>query len=164
MMRQMDTEDMRIQIEPAKEEDVPEIVRIMESANMHKVPSPEMPELDWKCFFVAIMDGEIVGAAGYKILSATDAKTTLMAVLPEYRRFGIGRSLQERRMSALKQKGIQRLVTNADIPETIAWYKKYFGYKEIGKLKKLHEFGRTDIDEWTTLQIDLTAWRENHGE
>lgn len=154
---------MTINIEPAKEKDIPEILGIMKTANMHNVPSAEMPELDWNCFFVAVLDGKIVGAAGYKILSPTEAKTTLMAVLPEYRRFGLGRSLQERRMAALSEMGIRVLITNADIPETIAWYKKHFGYREIGRLKKVHAFGRADIDEWTTLLTDLDIWRKDHG-
>ncbi len=149
---------MNVSIERASEGDMPAILEIMKTVNMHYVPSPEMPEIDWKCFFIAKVDGKIVGAAGYKILSATEAKTTLMAVHPDYRRHGIGKLLQEKRMQALVEQGIRTLITNADIPETITWYKKHFGYKEIGKLKKMHEFGRPDIDEWTTLQTDLTEW------
>lgn len=148
-------------IEPAKENDIPAIIKIMKTANMHYVPSREMPELDWRCFFVAKVEGRIVGAAGYKILSDTEAKTTLMVVHPEFKRHGIGRLLQEKRMFALCEQGIQTLITNTDIPETIAWYKKHFGYKEIGKLKKIHEFSRPDIDEWTTLQTDLSEWIKN---
>ena len=150
-------------IRPAKEPDIPAILEIMKTANMHYVPSLEMPDLDWRCFFIAEADGRIVGAAGYRITSNREAKTTLMAVLPEYRRYGIGKSLQTRRMLALYERGIQTLITNADIPETIEWYKKYFGYREIGKLKKMHEFGRPDIDEWTTLQTDIVEWRKHYG-
>jgi len=153
---------MEVMIEIAREEDIPAILEIMKTANMHYVPSPEMPELDWKCFFVARVGGKIVGAAGYKILSATEAKTTLMAVHPDFKKHGIGGLLQERRMLAMSEQGIKTLITNADIPKTIEWYKKHFGYKEIGKFKKLHEFGRPDIDEWTTLQTDLSEWRKNH--
>jgi N-acetylglutamate synthase-like GNAT family acetyltransferase len=155
---------MNISIEPAREEDTSQILEIMKTANMHNVPSPEMPDLDWRCFFVARIEGKIVGAAGYKILSPTEAKTTLMAVYPEHRKHGIGRLLQERRMLALCEKGIEVLVTNADIPETIEWYKRHFGYRETGKLKKIHEFGRPDVDEWTTLQTDLVKWRKNYDE
>jgi ribosomal-protein-alanine N-acetyltransferase len=153
---------MEVVIEPAKESDVPVILDIMKTANMHNVPSPEMPDLDWRCYFVAKMEGKIIGAAGYKILSDTKAKTTLMVVHPEYRRFGIGRMLQERRMLAMSEQGIEKLETNADIPETIAWYKKHFGYREVGKLKKVHEFGRPDIDEWTTLQTGLSEWKKKY--
>ena len=153
---------MEVMIEIAREEDIPAILEIMKTANMHHVPSPEMPDLDWRCFFVAKMDGRIVGAAGYRITSRTEAKTTLMSVLPDFRKYGIGRALQTRRMRALCEQGIETLITNADIPETIEWYKKHFGYKEIGKLKKVHEFGRPDIDEWTTLQTDLSEWKRKY--
>ncbi len=153
---------MNISIMPAEGKDLQAILEVLKTANMHNVPSPEMPEMDLKCFFVAGVDGKIVGAAGYKILSVTEAKTTLMAVHPDFRRYGIGRFLQERRMLAMSEQGIKTLITNADIPETIAWYKKHFGYREVGKLKKVHEFGRPDIDEWTTLQADLTDWRKNY--
>jgi N-acetylglutamate synthase-like GNAT family acetyltransferase len=155
---------MQILINPAKSADVADILKILETANMHNVPSPEMPELDWSCYFVARADGRIIGSAGYKILSPTSAKTTLMAVLPEYRRFGVGRALQERRMLALAERGIIELTTNADVPESIEWYKKHFGYREVGKLKKLHEFGRPDIAEWTTLKTDLKTWMKAYGQ
>ncbi len=153
---------MTMTIEPAEEKDVPAILEIMKTGNMHYVPSPEMPDLDWRCFFIARVEGKIAGAAGYKILSPTEAKTTLMVVHPDYRRFGIGRVLQERRMRAMREQGIKMLTTNTDIPETIAWYKRHFGYEEVGKIKKLHEFGRPDIDEWTTLRTDLEDWEVNH--
>jgi N-acetylglutamate synthase-like GNAT family acetyltransferase len=155
---------MEVVIEPARKEDVPEILAIMKTANMHHVPSPEMPELDWRCFFVAKIEGKMVGAAGYKVLSATEAKTTLMVVYPDFRKHGIGKMLQERRMLAVSNLGIKVLITNADIPETIAWYKKHFGYREMGKIKKIHEFGRPDIDEWITLKTDLLEWRKYHDE
>lgn len=150
-------------IEPAQDGDLPEILGIMKTANMHYVPSPEMPDMDWRCYFVARVNGRIVGAAGYKVLSATEAKTTLMVVHPDFRRFGIGKMLQERRMLTLCEMGIHTLVTNADIPETIAWYKKHYGYEEIGRLKKVHEFGRPDIDSWTTLRTNLIDWRRTYA-
>jgi ribosomal-protein-alanine N-acetyltransferase len=58
-------------------------------------------------------------------------------------------------------KGVRTLTTNADLPASIAWYKKHFGYREIGKLNKLNEFGDPHIDHWTTLQTDLHVWDAN---
>ena len=154
----MNTFSREYVIEQAREEDLEAIIAVLQTANMHHVPSPEMPELDCACFFVARRQGGVIGAAGYKVISPAEGKTTLMAVLPEYRRYGIGRALQEERMLALARRGIVRLTTNADIPETIAWYKKHFGYREVGKLPKIHPFGRPDVQEWTTLETDLQAW------
>lgn len=63
-------------------------------------------------------------------------------------------------MEDMLARGIRTLTTNADLPATISWYKRHFGYREVGKLKKLHEFGDPGIDHWTTLQVDLVQWDE----
>src|SRR6185503_3736571 len=43
------------------------------------------------------------------------------------------------------------------------WYKRKFGYRDIGTLKKLHEFGHPAIDFWTTLEADIERWyRESY--
>ena len=147
-------------VEEARSEDRDAILAVLETANMHHVPSEEMPELDLATFFVVRMDGRVVGCAGYKLLGKGEAKTTLMAVDPAYRGFGIGLALQARRMELLAEIGVRRLVTNSDIPATIAWYERHFGYRRVGSLRKVHEFGRPDIDTWTTLETDPVAWKE----
>ncbi len=147
-------------IEPARQADLPEIMAVLKTANMHHIPSPEMPEFDLACAFVARMTGRVVGVAGYKVLSADEAKTTLLAVLPETRRNGIGRKLQERRMDELAALGVRTLTTNADRPDTIVWYENHFGYVRVGTLPKLHSFGLENVSEWTTLETDLTRWRK----
>ncbi len=154
-------ENIIFKIRKAKKEDVPEIMEILKTANMHYIPSPEMPELDYRCIFVAEdKKGKVLGMAGYKILDDKRAKTTLMVVLPAYRGIGIGTALQRRRMKMLKKRGIRKLTTNSDRPESISWYQKHFGYNVVGKLPKLHEFGVPDIMEWTTLEVDLQTWEE----
>jgi ribosomal-protein-alanine N-acetyltransferase len=151
-------DQMEIVIERAREEDRPRIFELLEQANMHRVPSPEMPAITFENYFVARAGGEIVGFSGYKILSSTEAKTELMVVDQRYRGLGVGYLLQQRRMEDMVSRGVHKLTTNADLPETIAWYQKHFGYREVGKLAKLHEFGDPDIDHWTTLEVDLVAW------
>ena len=140
--------------------DLPAIMKVLQSANMHFIPSPEMPGLDLQCCCVAEAKSRIVGMSGYKILSPSEAKTTLMAVLPEFRGWGIGLAMQKWRMDELCKHGIKSLLTNADRTETIAWYKRHFGYREIGSLPKEHEFGHPEISHWTTLQVDLSQWKE----
>ncbi len=149
---------MEIVIERAREEDRPRIFELLEQANMHRVPSEEMPTLTYENYFVARFEGKIVGFSGYKILNPTEAKTELMVVDKRSRGLGVGYLLQQRRMDEMLSRGIRRLTTNADLPETIAWYQKHFGYQEVGKLQKLHEFGDPNIDHWTTLEVDLAAW------
>lgn len=152
---------MDIIIEKAKEEDRPAIFAILKQANMHHIPSKEMPGLTYENYFVAKVGGKVAGFCGYKILSQTEAKTELMVVDKEYRGKGLGYKLQQRRMEDMIKKGIKTLTTNTDLPATIEWYKKHFGYKEVGKLKKFHEFSNPDIDYWTTLQVDLCQWDKN---
>jgi ribosomal-protein-alanine N-acetyltransferase len=149
---------MKIVIEKAQEGDRSRIFELLEQANMHHVPSPEMPEISFENYFVARVDGEVLGFSGYKVLSPTEAKTELMVVDRECRGLGLGCKLQERRMLDMLRRGIHTLTTNTDLPATIAWYKKNFGYREVGTLKKYHEFSDPDIDEWTTLQVDLREW------
>ena len=148
----------RFTIRPARPGEGPAILKVMRPWNMHHVPSPEMEALDLHCFFVAEMDGVIIGASGYKLLGPGQGKTTLLAVLPEYLGSGAGAALQLKRMEAMAALGVHTVTTNADRPETIAWYKSRFGYTEVGKLAKIHAFGRSDIGHWTTLQCDLAAY------
>ena len=150
--------DRSIRVRPATGVDRPAIFEVLATANMQHVPSPEMPEFDLVHAFVAEVDGQIPGLCGYAVLSPTEGKTTLLAVRPEFRGLGIGYALQVRRMEALLEKGVRTLTTNADRPETIAWYRKHFGYQQVGTLAKLHEFGHPDIDCWTTLRTDLRVW------
>jgi ribosomal protein S18 acetylase RimI-like enzyme len=142
------------------EDDYEGVLRVLAFANCHRIPCPEMTGFDVTRCYVAEVDGSIVGAAGFTLLDDGRGKTTLLSVDPAYRRFGIGRTLQEMRMRELARRGCPSIVTNADLPDTIAWYKKHFGYREIGHIAKLHEFGDPGIDEWTTLEADLTPWSE----
>ncbi len=147
-----------IRIEMARADDMADMLAVLRTANMHYVPSEEMPELDWRCCFVARAGERVVGMSGYKLLSETEGKTTLMAVDPAYRRYGLGKRLQTARLRAMAALGAKTVVTNADRPVTIDWYKKHFFYRQIGTVPKVHEFGDPDVHEWTTLEMDLEAW------
>ena len=149
---------MSLVIEKAAPDDRPAIMALLKEVNMHYIPSPEMPALTYDNYFVARLEGRLVGFCGYKILSPTHAKTELMAVDKSCRGLGIGHKLQRRRMEDMLARGITRLTTNTDLPATIAWYIKHFDYKPVGVLKKQHEFGDPNIHEWTTLEVDLLAW------
>jgi uncharacterized protein (DUF849 family)/N-acetylglutamate synthase-like GNAT family acetyltransferase len=141
----------------ARPGDIPGIIELMKPYNMHHIPSPEMGLLDYKCFIVAEHNGGLIGAAGYTFLANDVGKTTLMAVRPDCAKSGLGKELQTRRMRILRSLGCVKIITNADRPDTIAWYKRNFGYREIGKLPKLHSFGLDDVKEWTTLEADLKS-------
>lgn len=145
-------------IRRARPDEGPAILEIMRPWNMHHVPSPEMDAIDLGCFFVAEIDGVMIGASGYRLLGPGRGKTTLLAVLPEHLGSGAGAALQATRLHAMAARGVHTVTTNADRPETIAWYKARFGYREVGKLAKVHDFGRSDIDHWTTLELDLATY------
>ena len=144
-------------IRPARPGERDAILAVMEPWNMHHVPSEEMAELDLACFFVATEGDRIVGASGYAIIGPGQGKTTLMAVLPECKGTGIGKALQDVRLEAMAANGVHTVTTNADRPKTIDWYKRLYGYREVGTLPKLHSFGLDDVDHWTTLELDLAA-------
>lgn len=147
-------------IEKARAEDREDVLAVMAAWNMHHVPSLEMEELDLSCFFVARArhSGEIIGAAGYKILSADAGKTTLLGVFPEFTGTGIGKELQIARLQAMRAAGVKTVTTNADRPEVIVWYKKHFGYHEVGTVEKLCSFGLEDVPRWTTMRMDLEEY------
>lgn len=149
-----------MKIRKAKELERENILEVMKPWNMHLVPSDEMEELDISCFFVATIDNIIVGASGYKLLSQGQGKTTLLGVLPKYSGKGIGKLLQDARLKAMYNLGIKTVITNADRPSTIKWYKKHYGYTEIGRIAKMHSFGDDSIDSWTTLEMDLENYMQ----
>jgi N-acetylglutamate synthase-like GNAT family acetyltransferase len=142
----------------ARVDDRDAVLHVLAFANMHYVPSAEMPELALDKFHVAVIGGRVVGCSGFTVLPDGRGKTTLMAVDPTYRGLGVGQRLQEIRMIELRSLGCKVVITNADRPETIDWYKRKFGYREIGSLKKVHEFGDPAVDHWTTLEADIERW------
>jgi len=145
------------QIRKALPGDYEAILKVMAPWNMHHVPSPEMEALNLDNFFVALMGSDVVGAGGYKILSPEHGKTTLLGILPEFSGLGIGKALQDARLEAMHDAGIRWVTTNADRPDVILWYKKHYGYREVGRLKKIVPFGLAEVDCWTTLELDLAC-------
>ena len=149
--------------------DVPRMLDILSQWNMkptpasNEVPDPERTKIDVDCCFVARSGNDVVGVASYIIHSDTLAETASLAVDRRYTGQGIGSSLQMARMTDLWKRGIRTLRTEADRPETVAWYKKHFGYKEIGHNPKKHAFGLLDVEEWVVLECDLGAFFGGNG-
>ena len=152
---------MNFIIEEALPSERDEIIKVLTPWNFHHIPSVEVEEIDFSCFYVAKVNGEIVGVCGYNILSEGLGKTTLLAVLPEFKGSGIGKALHEKRLFEMHKRGVKKVITNADRPDIILWYKKNFGYKEVGKIKKLISFGVKTIDSWTTIEMDLDSYMKN---
>ena len=152
---------MNYKIRKAKKKDLSQILDVLKVWNMHHIPSLEMESLDLSNYFVAQKDKNIIGVCGYKILSKTEGKTTLLAVYPEFQGLGVGKQLQIKRLEIMYKEGVKKVKTNADHIETILWYKKHFGYEEIGKLEKLSEFSLKNVNFWTSLEVDLDRYFTN---
>lgn len=152
---------IKLVIEKANINDRSAILEIMKYWNMHHIPSVEMESLNLSTFFVARINGQVIGASGYKLLSSSIGKTTLLGIHPDFVGNSIGRGLQDIRLKTMYSANVTKVITNADRPETILWYKKHYQYREIGKLKKLCDFGVSDIDHWTTLELDLKEHFKN---
>lgn len=163
MKKSPKTNNIQYVIEKAGPDDLPPILAVMKPWNMHHYPSPEMEELDVNNFFVARIGREIVGAAGFTLLSQRLGKTTLLGVLPEYGGTGIGRDLQNARLKAMHQVGVKKVITNADRRKVISWYMRHYRYKKVGTLKKVCSFGDPGIESWTTLEMDLDAFMRKHN-
>src|SRR3990172_11375586 len=97
----------KFRIRKAVEQDRPAILELLKQANMHHIGTPEMPELTYENYSVADAGGVIVGFCGYKVLSATAAKTALIVVSDKYRGLGVGLALQTRRMEEMYTRGIR---------------------------------------------------------
>lgn len=139
-----------------KAEEWPRILEVLEAANFHHIGGPEMPEFPLSDCFVAALDGTVIGVAGYRVLDKTTAKTTLLAVDPEFRGHNAGVALHTARQDFLRRQGIQTLYTNSDDERVIAWYQRVFGYETTGKrTPKLAPFGRNDKHEWIGLMVRL---------
>lgn len=155
---------MNFIIEKATPQDRDEIIKVLTPWNMHHIPSPEAEEIDISCFFVAKISGKIIGVCGYKLLSEGKGKTRLLAVYPEFQGSGVGKALQDVRLETMYKAGVKKVITNADRPEIILWYKKHYGYYQISTLDKVSSHGLDEIDHWTTLEMDLDTYFKTKDE
>jgi predicted N-acetyltransferase YhbS len=121
-------------------------------------PDPERSSIDVENSFVAVHGERIVGIASYIMLSDTAAETASLAVDPYCKGDGLGYMLQAARLSEMHRRGVRLVRTETDRPETIKWYKAKFGYREMGRNKKKHDFSLFEVKEWTVLELDLEAY------
>lgn len=132
------------------------VMEILAACNFQPIGGAEMREFPPGDCFVAVLDGMVVGVGGYRIVDGQTARTTLLAVDPEFRSGGIGGRLQQARQDFLKSRGIKTLYTNVDDDRVVRWYEREFGYVATGRrIKKLEPFGRDDRHEWINLKVEL---------
>lgn len=141
-----------IQIRRPSEQDRPDIVAVLRTAHFEAIGGPEMPEFPLSDCFVAVTNGKIVGVGGYRILDPETAKTTLLAVDPNWRGRGIGNMLQDARLRVMKAAGVKRIYTNTDDDSVIAWLERHYGFRRSGELiPKVSPFGRPEMNHWVNM-------------
>jgi GNAT superfamily N-acetyltransferase len=118
-------------------------------------PDPERDRIDIANGFVAVEDGRVVGVCSYFVHGRELVETASLAVDPSCKTWGIGEALQEARLDEMRRRGFRKVRTEADRPKVIAWYKRKFGYTEVGKNPKKHAFSLSEVDVWTVLELDL---------
>jgi N-acetylglutamate synthase-like GNAT family acetyltransferase len=116
----------------------------------------EITVLDLSTAFVAELQGKVAGFCHYKRYAPDRAKTTLLSVPPEYRRQGFGMGLQKARMREAYDAGCRSLMTCCEHPASQAWYKKHFGYQQIGSEPVLHRL-------YCLAAGGRTAWAIHYG-
>jgi uncharacterized protein (DUF849 family)/GNAT superfamily N-acetyltransferase len=124
-------------------------------AASHEIPDPERSSVNVAHSFIALDAERVVGVGSYIMLSDTEAETASLAVDPDYVGLGIGYRLQRARLREMRERGVTKVRTEADRPQTIRWYINKFGYKVVGRNPKKHAFGLAGVDHWTVLELDL---------
>lgn len=150
-----------IQLRKMREEDLPACMAILDQWNMAPRaptgdnPNPERTGIDVTNGFVAEADGRIVGTCSYIIHSPELAETASLAVDPSFKGGGVGYLLQKARLDEMRDRGIRKVRTETDRPETIRWYVEKFGYRIVGTNPKKHAFSLAEVSHWTVLELDL---------
>jgi len=144
-----------------RSDDVQRVVEILDCWGMAPVaasperPDPERSGLEAGRTLVASVHGRVVGVASYVIEAPRFAVTESLAVDPAWVGRGIGERLHRARLDILRAQGIEKVRTEADRPQTIAWYVKHFGCRVTGTIPKKHAFGLAGVAVWTVLELDL---------
>jgi N-acetylglutamate synthase-like GNAT family acetyltransferase len=155
---------LELTIRKMRLEDMAGVSELLSKWNMAPVdptpdnPDPERSSINIEHSFVALDGNKIVGVGSYIILSPVTAETASLAVDPDYQSKGIGYKLQKLRLREMKQRGIMKVRTETDRPETIDWYVRKFGYKVVGINPKKHAFSLPGVDSWTVLELDLDKY------
>jgi len=139
----------RLTIRPLEPADVPALLKIIGDARQeHRIASPGAEPLEPSdhdmyaryqrqrtLYFVAVLDGEVVGGAGVAPLSAADPLTCelqRMYLRPDARHRGIGHALLERCIAAAKQFLYVRcyLETATQMQEAVDFYGRH-GFRDL---------------------------------
>ncbi len=96
-----------VEVRPARKGDLPAI-RSLVGRYPKKLMQQDLPRL--ASFFVATLDGEIVGCCALQIYSRRLAEIRSLAVHPDFGRQGIARMLVARCQQRAKQRRVQQIL------------------------------------------------------
>ncbi len=132
----------------------PQMLDVLKTANFHHIGSVEMSEFPLDSCFISLVDDHVRGVGGYKVLNPLEAKTTLLAVDPDWVHLRLGTKLQVARLDYLRASGIRSVTTNTDDPRVARWLERKFGFQKTGvTVPKEADFGNPDVGEWTNLKV-----------
>ena len=137
-----------LEILPMKEEHIDAVLHIEESC--FAIPwtkadfEREMTQNQFAIYRIAVLDGKIVGYAGMWHI-VTEGHITNVAVLPEYRRQGIGNALIEEMIVIAEQKEMIGMTLEVRISNIAAQklYAKY-GFRPEGFRKNYYQDTKED--------------------
>lgn len=87
------------------------------------------------CIFLAMEDGKVVGTAGLYKENEKEYELVKMAVIPQYRRTGVGKLLLEKCLEEARTRKGEKvfLYSNSQLQEALRLYEKY-GFREVDTL------------------------------
>lgn len=103
---------VEVRIRPAREEDIPQIVALVNgyaAQNLMLPRSPEEVRRTLKTWVVAEAEGRVVGCAALARLSPDLAEIRSLAVAPEFNGRGIGGRLVQTLVAAAREEGIKQV-------------------------------------------------------
>lgn len=114
-----------MKIVPVEEQDLPQVKRLLEEANL----SCAGIEQHFEHFLKLILDGDLVAVAGLEVYDTTGLLRSV-AVMPEYRHSGLGRGLTKAVINKARSLGLTDLYLST---ETAADYFYRFGFRTIDR-------------------------------
>ena len=147
------------EILPMKYEDIDEVLKVEEECFVISWTRAdferEMKQNKLAIYFVARIDGKIVGYAGMWHV-VTEGQITNVAVLPEYRGLGIGRKLMEKMIKTGEEKEMIGITLEVKISNTVAQnLYTSLGFKPEGFRKNYYKDTNEDaVIMWKYFKID----------
>lgn len=97
-------------------------------------------KIEWKEFFIAELDGKLIGFLQLEYLWSLVPYIALIGVLSKYQKQGVGKSLLKFTENFLRDKNHKALYSSsqADEPEPQMWH-RHVGFEECGVIAGINE-------------------------